>query len=95
MTTEPNEMEDLLNRFKRLAELADREPVRPFSAEEATKFVRQMFKLVAALQGECEILNLRVKRLESHRHQTGGVVVEPGTPSQRVEPDDEAKDPSD
>lgn len=42
---EPTELDDILERFERRAELANKEPTRDFTPEEVTNCLRQMFKL--------------------------------------------------
>lgn len=68
-------MDDILKNFKRRAEAADKVQTRAFNPDEVTDVLRKMFKLLAALHGECETLNAKIERLESHHHVTGVMVV--------------------
>ena len=82
-------MDDIMNSYERRVEVADRLPARAFSPDEVTKVLRQLFKLFAALQAECETLNQKIELLKTHHHVTGDMIY--GLPDQTL-PDKPATD---
>jgi cell division septum initiation protein DivIVA len=70
---------------------------RAFNPDEVTKFLRQVFKLLAALQGECETLKVLIEQLETHHHVTGdmifGLAEQSPQEESTTEPDEPAAEP--
>ena len=74
--TEPTEIDDIFRKGKeRLEWLAKIVPSRALSQDELTKSLISMYRMIVALQAECDMLKVWVDELKANQHAAGNVIV--------------------
>lgn len=74
--TEPTEIDEIFRKGKeQLERLAKIVPARALSPDELTKHLISTYRMIVALQAECDMLKVWVDELKANQHVAGNTIV--------------------